>query len=187
MNGPMWVFAYGSLMWRPGFDAAECQPALLRGLHRCFCVVSHVHRGTPEQPGLVAGLDLGGACRGLALRVHEGEETTVLDYLRAREQPTMVYRETTRRVEFVDLQSQSGGGEARALCFVVDRGHHQYSGPLSLDQQARLVRSGVGRSGRSIDYLEEMVSCLAELGIRDAGLARLAESARGRRAVFVRK
>lgn len=178
MNGPLWVFAYGSLMWRPGFDAAECRPALLRGLHRSFCVVSHVHRGTPQQPGLVAGLDHGGACRGLALRVCAGDEAAVLQYLRAREQPTMVYRETRRRVLFVGSDSESSGGEANALCFVVDRNHHQYSGPLGLDEQARLVRSGVGRSGRSIDYLEEMVSCLADMGIHDAGLARLAQSAR---------
>ena len=131
------------------------------------------------QPGLVAGLDRGGACRGLALRVRDGQEPSVLEYLRAREQPTMVYRETTRTVQLVD-NAGGEGGRLSALCFVVDRAHHQYSGPLSLDQQVRLVRTGIGRSGRSIDYLEEMVACLAELGIRDAGLARLAKSARNR-------
>ena len=165
-------------MWRPGFEVAECRPALLRGLHRSFCVVSHVHRGTPERPGLVAGLDLGGACRGLALRVRDGEEPSVLEYLRAREQPTMVYRETKRNVDLVDTASGDGGARVSALCFVVDRAHHQYSGPLSLDQQVRLVRTGIGQSGRSIDYLEEMVACLAELGINDAGLDRLVLSAR---------
>ena len=65
----LWVFGYGSLMWRPGFEHEERHSALLRGYHRAFCVYSHVHRGTPEKPGLVFGLDAGGSCRGVAFRV----------------------------------------------------------------------------------------------------------------------
>src|SRR5689334_21791044 len=65
----LWVFGYGSLIWRPDFDYLERQPARLIGAHRALCVFSHVHRGTPERPGLVLGLDLGGACRGVAYRV----------------------------------------------------------------------------------------------------------------------
>ena len=65
----LWIFGYGSLMWRPGFDFIESAPALLNGYHRAFCLYSHHHRGTVERPGLVLGLDQGGSCRGLALRV----------------------------------------------------------------------------------------------------------------------
>jgi len=175
MMRPLWVFAYGSLMWQPGFEPAERRPALLRGLHRSFCVVSHVHRGTRERPGLVAGLDRGGACRGLAFRVRDGEEAAVLGYLRGREQPTMVYRETTWPIELV---GEGAAERCRAVCFAVDRRHEQYAGPLALDQRVRLVLTGVGRSGRSIDYLDEMVACLAGLGIDDAGLAALAAAVR---------
>src|ERR1700728_4227485 len=97
-KGDLWVFGYGSLMWRPGFDFVERVPARLVGLHRALCVYSFVHRGTPEQPGLVLGLDRGGACRGVAFRVAEKHRAATVAYLRAREQVTSVYREVMRSV-----------------------------------------------------------------------------------------
>src|SRR6187551_968999 len=64
-----WVFAYGSLLWNPLFPFAEARPAILRGLHRRFCLRSLASRGTPDLPGLVLGLDRGGACTGVAYRL----------------------------------------------------------------------------------------------------------------------
>src|SRR5690606_16263770 len=98
MSAQHWVFGYGSLMWRPGFDYEERREAVLYGAHRRLCIYSHFHRGTPERPGLVLGLDRGGSCRGIAYRVAAADYTAVLDYLRGREQVTGVYREVTRRV-----------------------------------------------------------------------------------------
>ncbi|MBV9246385.1 MAG: gamma-glutamylcyclotransferase, partial [Methylobacteriaceae bacterium] len=88
-----WVFGYGSLMWRPGFAFVERQLATVRGYHRALCVYSHVHRGTPDRPGLVLGLDRGGACRGVAFHVAGEKWAETIAYLRGREQVTMVYRE----------------------------------------------------------------------------------------------
>ena len=97
-KGDLWVFGYGSLIWRPGFEFIERVPARLIGEHRALCVYSFVHRGTPEKPGLVLGLDRGGACRGVAFRVAEEHRAATVAYLRAREQVTSVYREVMRSV-----------------------------------------------------------------------------------------
>ena len=171
----LWVFAYGSLMWRPGFDFLERRTARLVGAHRSLCVYSFVHRGTPEKPGLVLGLDRGGNCRGIAYRVPAGKRTTTIEYLRGREQVTMVYREVFRPV-WLDDDPQSA---VRALCYVVDRGHEQYAGRLTLEQRIHLVRRGHGRSGNNRDYVLATVKEIEAQGYRDRELHLLAERLKG--------
>ena len=171
----LWVFAYGSLMWRPGFDFLERLPARMIGVHRALCVFSFVHRGTPEQPGLVLGLDLGGNCRGIAYRVAAGKRTATIGYLRAREQVTMVYRESRRTMWLKDDPQQRVAG----LCYLVDRRHAQYAGRLSLDRQLHYVRQGHGKSGANRDYVIETVKALEALGYRESALHELAERLRG--------
>jgi cation transport protein ChaC len=162
----LWVFAYGSLMWRPGFDFVERRNAKLIGAHRALCVYSFVHRGTPERPGLVFGLDRGGTCRGIAYRVSPRHRMATIQYLREREQVTMVYREEWRSV-WLDGDAKQ---RVRALVYMVDRGHEQYAGRLSVAEQVHLIRQGHGRSGANRDYVLDAVTALEDLGYRDTEL-----------------
>lgn len=189
-----WVFGYGSLMWRPGFTYEERLPARLIGLHRSLCVYSFVHRGTPEKPGLVLGLDQGGACRGIAYRVDNALRAATLAYLREREQVTHVYREVMRAVTLHDGRHEhdagtadatmpgAGAGERRvtALVYVVDRSHPQYAGRLDLAAQLHHVRQGHGRGGPNRDYVLETIKEIEAQGCFDAKLHRLAELLKGR-------
>jgi cation transport protein ChaC len=173
----LWVFGYGSLMWRPGFEFLERRPARLVGAHRSLCVYSFVHRGTPHRPGLVLGLDRGGNCRGIAYRVAARKRRETIEYLRAREQVTLVYREAWRRI-WLDDDPQSN---MHALCFMVDRGHQQYAGRLSLTEQLHYIRQGNGRSGPCRDYVLAAVREIEAQGYRDADLHVLAERLKGGR------
>lgn len=161
MHDALWVFGYGSLMWNPGFPHRRSLPTTLRGLHRSLCVYSYVHRGTPDRPGLVFGLDRGGACCGIAFEVAPGDRAAVLAYLREREQVTSVYVEVHRPVRLPD------GSQVEALAYAVDRSHPQYAGRLDHATALGLVRHGVGRSGPNPDYVLSTAAHLRDLGIRD--------------------
>jgi cation transport protein ChaC len=165
----LWVFGYGSLMWRPGFSFTERRGATVHGYHRALCVYSHVHRGTPEKPGLVLGLDRGGACRGIAFKVPAAEADATIAYLRGREQVTLVYRELFLRARL------DNGRNVKALSYAVDRSHGQYAGRLDRPELERLVLQGKGVSGANPDYVRNTQAHLAELGILDPTLAWLAE------------
>lgn len=166
----LWVFGYGSLMWRPGFAHEEAVPARMVGLHRSLCIFSWVHRGTQAEPGLVLGLDRGGSCTGTAFRVTDGRETEVVDYLRAREQVTMVYLEARRVVSLADGSDR----KVEALVYIVDRLHEQYAGKLPLERQLEIVRASQGQSGHNQDYVLSTAEHLKECGIRDHTLEWLA-------------
>jgi cation transport protein ChaC len=165
----VWIFAYGSLMWRPGFDYEAAAPARLHGYHRSLCVYSWVHRGTREAPGVVLGLDRGGSCRGWAFRIGAAHEAGILAYLDARELVTDVYRR--RR-----LPVTIGAQRLLAWCYVVRREHPQYAGQLAQGRLLDLVRRGVGRSGACRDYLVSTVGHLEAMGIIDGPLHALAKA-----------
>ncbi|MBB3976762.1 cation transport protein ChaC [Rhizobium azooxidifex] len=160
-SNEFWVFGYGSLMWNPGFEVEESRPARLHGFRRSLCVRSWVHRGTPDHPGLVLGLDRGGSCRGMAFRVSPERWGAVVDYLRERELVTHVYKERTLPVTLGD------GLRKPALAYVIDRAHHQYAGALSVEEAAIAVSTAEGKSGPNTEYVTNTLAHLREMGIRD--------------------
>jgi cation transport protein ChaC len=167
--GDLWVFGYGSLMWNPGFPFAERRPATAHGVHRRLCVWSTRYRGTPENPGLVMGLMLGGSCRGMAFRVLDGDAAPTREYLTAREQLNKVYHEVFRPVRLND------GRTVKALCYVVDESHRQFAGRLPPEQQLGLVRASAGSMGPNRDYVCNTVAALRDMGVSDRALSWLSE------------
>jgi glutathione-specific gamma-glutamylcyclotransferase len=165
----LWVFAYGSLMWRPGFRYEEATHALMEGAHRALCLYSVVHRGVPSAPGLVFGLDRGGKCEGMAFRVAKQRALDTRLYLQRRENVTNTYHASVQPVKLLD----GSGRHVGALCFMVDRHHPQYAGRIPLEVQAWLVRRSAGKSGANIDYVVNTMLHLRELGVHDAELERL--------------
>lgn len=165
----LWIFAYGSLMWRPDFPFVERVRARLTGYSRRFCVTSVHHRGSPARPGLVLGLDRGGVCDGVAYRVSSADRAGVLGYLRAREQVNGVYREAHVAIEVLDPEPR----HETAVAYLVERAHPSYAGRLSLLHQARLISGARGLSGVNLDYVVNTLRHMAELGIREPELERL--------------
>src|SRR5690606_14243718 len=164
-----WVFGYGSLMWRPGFAHVETVRARLHGYRRTLCIYSHVHRGTPDQPGLVLGLDSGGSCLGIAFRVPGAMTEEVMLYLREREMSNQVYHEKWLRLRLAD------GRSVEAVTYVADRQHCQYARNLDVEQATAIIASARGESGHNIDYVTNTLEHLRNMRVRDRTLEHIQE------------
>lgn len=169
--GDLWIFGYGSLMWDPRFPYVQWAPALVYGYHRALCILSNRWRGTPERPGLVLGLDRGGACRGIAFRVARADAQATLEALWAREMRRRVYWPRLLRTRLAD-------NDVQALAFVADCAHAAYAGHLSMEETARRVANSRGARGPNLEYLVRTVEHLAELGVRDHNLLRVLDATR---------
>ena len=156
----VWVFGYGSLMWNPAMHFAERRPALIRGYHREFCLLSKAGRGSPERPGLMLSLEPGGSCHGVAYRLDPAHVETELDVVWRREMFTRSYCP-------VWVAAHTASGSEHAIAFAADRRHERYRGGLDLDTMAKYLASGAGPIGRCCDYLFDTVRHLREMGIRD--------------------
>jgi len=159
----LWVFGYGSLMWRPGFVFTEQRRAELAGFHRALCIYSVRYRGTSERPGLVFGLAAGGQCEGMAFRVPAAAVAATVRYLRDREQVTGVYRAEMRRVRLAGPDAPN----VRALTFVANPYARQYAGRLPVATQTRIVLASCGASGPNAEYVRNTAAHLRDLGVRD--------------------
>lgn len=169
----LWVFGYGSLIWRPDFDYAERRAAKVHGWHRALKMWSRVNRGTPQDPGLVFGLLSGGSCRGMVFRVLRQQARQVLRELWQREMMTAVYDPRW-------LVCQSLQGSVRALAFTLSRKSPEHTGVLSDPEYCRIFAQTRGRYGSTRDYAQSTFEALRTHGIHDRALARLiALSAQG--------
>ena len=176
-GGPAWVFAYGSLLWNPGFEPSGRRMATLRDFARSFCMRSIHHRGSEAHPGLVLALDYeeGASCRGLALRLPDEGRAEALAVLRERELVSSAYLERAVTLETED-------GPLAAIAFVMSRDHPQYAGGLPFEVQAGIIAAAHGGRGPNDEYLFNTVEALGGLGIQDRDLAHLAAMVRSRRA-----
>lgn len=173
-DGDLWVFAYGSLLWRPGFEFTDRQPARLFGYHRSLCAWSHTHRGTQQQPGMVLGLDNGGSCCGCVYRIDAALKQQISEYLFAREMPTPLYRAVIHPVRLHQPDSDGDTQVVDALTFVVNHKSPQYAGKIAPKQAADSVRDATGISGSSRDYLLNTIEHLDQLGLHDEHLSQIA-------------
>ena len=167
--GDLWVFGYGSLLWKPGFEFVESRRATVRGWHRSFCIQVARFRGTRDLNGLVMALDRGGQCRGMVFRVPADQAQAVLHALFRRE---LVVKPPGTPPRWLAARTDDGGS-VQALGFVVDRRSPFHSGKLPPEEVARVLATAAGHWGTCAEYLHSTVSRLEDLGMHDANLWRL--------------
>jgi cation transport protein ChaC len=172
-QGDLWIFAYGSLMWRPDFSFVSRHRARLNGYHRALCIYSNHYRGTPSRPGLVLGLDRGGSCVGIAFRVAAAAREATHAAVRARELITHVYNE----IEVEVLLEE--GSRARAITYVANLAHAQNAGKHGGETVLACVRHGLGVAGPNSDYVRNTHRHLKDLGVADARLTAVVEALDG--------
>ena len=169
----LWLFGYGSLIWRPDFGFVERHPARVHGWHRALKMWSRINRGTIDNPGLVFGLLSGGSCRGMVFRVPAAQGLETLGRLWLREMPTGVYDPRW-------LSCATPHSTVRALAFTLSRRSPNFTGELSDDRYAHIFAHAVGRYGSSLDYAQQTLLELRRHKIHDAALARLIKLAESR-------
>ncbi|QJY33174.1 gamma-glutamylcyclotransferase [Diaphorobacter sp. JS3050] len=167
----LWVFGYGSLIWRPDFAYAERRAATVHGWHRALKMWSRVNRGTPECPGLVFGMLSGGSCRGMVFRVDHSHARQVMVNLWQREMVLGVYDPRW-------LNCRTPQGAVRALAFTLSRKSPSHTGVLADEEYRRIFAQASGIYGTTRDYAEATHAELQRMGIHDRALSRLIALAR---------
>lgn len=162
----IWVYGYGSLIWRPEFKYQERRSALLRGYHRKLCLWSRINRGTPEQPGLVFGLDAGGSCRGIAFRIASDHVVSTAEALWHREMPSGAYTPKW-------LNCRTEHGNVNALTFTMNRNTDAYVPSLPLERLISIVNNAHGTYGPCLEYVLETAQALQQSDIHDKRLQQL--------------
>lgn len=163
----IWVFGYGSVLWKQDFDFIDAKHAFLPGYHRRYCVLSHHHRGIEEAPGLVLGLDRGGGCDGMVFQLSgEGQMRASLENLWNRE-ITEAYTPN-----YLDVWVE--GEKQKALVFMLDRDHPNFYDDIDKNETARIILSAKGVSGSNLDYFLRTKEWLDSYDIVDEQIKYLA-------------
>jgi len=165
--GEIWLFAYGSLLWKPECEIADGRRAVIHGWHRAYCVRVLRFRGTVDRPGLMMSLDRGGQCHGMIMRL-AGDVQASLHKLLRRE---LVIKPSPQCFRW--CTAHTAGGPVRVITFAVNHRSERYVGKLDLDDIADAVATAAGHWGSCAEYLHETVARLEELGIHDRKLWRL--------------
>ena len=165
-HSDLWIFAYGSLIWKPDFEFAERRPAKVYGWHRALKMWSRINRGTPERPGLVFGMLSGGSCQGMVFRIPKQQGREVLARLWSREMILAVYDPKW-------LACQTPHGSVQALAFTLSRKSPSHTGVLSEEEYRRIFSDATGIYGTTLDYAARTLEELRRHNIRDRGLERL--------------
>lgn len=166
-----WVFGYGSLMWRPGFEHKLRHPATLPGWRRAFCRLSFRHRGTESAPGMVVGLERGGECRGYAYLIEPEQEASVLAYLDEREGAGYQRVRLPLRIDGADGRFQD-----ESWVYVPEEGHPSYAAGLPRERVVELIATGRGQSGTAHNYLVALIGEMERMGMADEEMRGLLES-----------
>jgi cation transport protein ChaC len=170
-SGEVWIFAYGSLIWNPGFDHVEQRLATIRGWRRSFCIGwIRIYRGTPERPGIMLGLDRGGSCRGVVFRLPAATARENLEIAFRREHPI---RWNTPHMRW--MTALTPAGPVRALVVVTGPSHPLFLPGLGEDVVVEALATATGERGSMAEYLLSTVEHLETRGIHDRYLWRLQE------------
>jgi len=165
---PLWVFAYGSLMWKPAIETTDHRPAVAHGWHRAFCLKLTRYRGSAAQPGLMMGLRRGGRCKGMVHRIADDQRHVLLVKLLRRE---VGNDQHLTGVRWINVDSDQG--TLRALAFWAEPIGLASWVKLPLPEVAHILARACGHVGSGAAYLFHTVSKLDEIGIRDRNLWRL--------------
>lgn len=167
-EGPLWLFAYGSLLWKPDFDHVEQSIGKAYGWRRSFCLDLTRWRGTPSQPGLMMALDTGGSCTGVAYRLPDSDDHAQMVRLLKRE---MSDKRNLSVIRWISVDD--GARRHRALTFWAMPRTTAYYIKLPIEEQARRLACAAGHVGSCAEYLHKTVQTLHGLGIHDTYLWRL--------------
>ena len=164
----IWVFGYGSLIWNPIVKHEETKMAIIYGHHRRFCMWTTIGRGSPDCPGLVLGLDKGGATKGMIFRIKAEQAVQEIDILWRREMMADSYQP-------IWVRAHTDKGTVPALTFAMRRNRPIFAPPMPLAQTAHIIAKAVGFVGPCRDYLENTNNALMSVGIYDKQMMKLAK------------